>query len=49
MKNKRWMKSVIDTAKSAAVAGTALPWQRGGTRAALIVKRRAPLKAVRSA
>ncbi|MCD1627151.1 MAG: hypothetical protein ACU0BH_01945 [Paracoccaceae bacterium] len=49
MKNKRWMKSVIETAKSTTVAGTSLPWQRGGTRAAMIVKRHSPLKAVRSA
>jgi hypothetical protein len=49
MKNKRWIKSVIETAKSTAVSGTSLPWQRGGTRAAMVVKRRSPLKAVRSA
>jgi|GEM_PF-2243071 len=49
MKNKRWMKSVLETAKSTQTAATSLPWQRGGTRAAMIAKRRSTLKAVRTA
>ncbi|MEH6750728.1 MAG: hypothetical protein V7698_10655 [Paracoccaceae bacterium] len=40
MKTKRWMKSVIATAKSPEMATTSLPWQRGAARAAMIAKRR---------
>ncbi|MFU8863675.1 MAG: hypothetical protein ACNA7O_07155 [Rhodobacterales bacterium] len=39
MKQKRWIKSVLETAKSKEVSATSLPWQRGGTRAAMIIKR----------
>lgn len=37
-KHPRWMKSVIETAKTET---TALPWQRGARRAAMIVRRTA--------
>ena len=49
MKNKRWMKSVLDTAKSNETAQVALPWQRGKMRAAMVVKRNAAPKLTRRA
>ncbi|MFD1196392.1 hypothetical protein ACFQ3C_17100 [Seohaeicola saemankumensis] len=49
MKNKRWIKSVLETAKSVEMAQTSLPWQRGKLRAAMIVKRRAAPALVRHA
>lgn len=36
-KNKRWIKSVIETAKSE--EAPTLPWQRGSRRAEMIVRR----------
>lgn len=39
MKQKRWMKTVVETAK---VDVPALPWHRGKARAAMIAKRSAP-------
>jgi hypothetical protein len=49
MKTRRWMKSVIATAKSPEMAATALPWQRGALRAAMTAKRRPSLKVARRA
>jgi hypothetical protein len=39
MKTRRWMTSVITTAKSPETAAASLPWQRGLLRAAMITKR----------
>lgn len=39
MKTRRWMKSVIATAKSPEMAAPPLPWQRGRLRAAMTLKR----------
>ena len=36
MKQKRWMKTAIETAKPET---TALPWQRGNRRSVMIMKR----------
>lgn len=49
MKQKRWIKSVLETAKSKEVSATSLPWQRGGVRSAMIVKRHTDPKVARRA
>lgn len=49
MKQKRWIKSVLETAKSKDVSATALPWQRGGIRAAVIIKRHSTTEIARRA
>jgi hypothetical protein len=49
MKTKRWMKSVIATAKSAELAAPSLPWQRGLPRAAMVAKRNPNPKIARRA
>lgn len=49
MKTRRWMKSVIATAKSPELAATTLPWQRGVLRAAMIAKRNRSPKLARRA
>ncbi|MFU8882633.1 MAG: hypothetical protein ACNA7Q_09725 [Rhodobacterales bacterium] len=49
MKQKRWIKSVLETAKSKELAATSLPWQRGTSRAAMIVTRRNSPKVARHA
>jgi hypothetical protein len=49
MKTRRWMKSVLVTAQSPELAKLSLPWQRGVTRKAMVVKRRAPASLVRTA
>jgi hypothetical protein len=49
MKTRRWMKSVIATAKSPETAATSLPWQRGLPRAGMITKRDPSPKVVRRA
>lgn len=49
MKTRRWMKSVIATAKSPEMAATSLPWQRGTLRAAMIIKRHPSPKIARRA
>ena len=49
MKNKRWIKSVLETAKSIEMEQTSLPWQRGTQRAAMVTKRRATPKLSRRA
>jgi hypothetical protein len=49
MKQKRWIKSVLETVKSKEMTATSLPWQRGAFRAAMIVNRRNSPKAARRA
>jgi len=49
MKQKRWIKSVLETAKSKEVSATSLPWQRGVTRSAMIAKRHTGSKIARRA
>ncbi len=50
MKQRRWMKSVIETAKSKNLAAVALPWQRGTARAVMAARRTTPAsKASRTA
>ncbi|WP_375569491.1 hypothetical protein ABWH93_16315 [Seohaeicola saemankumensis] len=49
MKNKRWIKSVLETAKAIELEQTSLPWQRGRLRAAMVAKRRAAPKLSRRA
>lgn len=49
MKQKRWIKSVVETAQSPELAKTILPWQRGVARTALIVKRHSVPLATRRA
>ncbi len=49
MKQKRWIKSVLETAKSKEVSAMSLPWQRGGVRSAMIIKRHTSSKIVRRA
>jgi hypothetical protein len=49
MKQKRWIKSVLETAKSKEMSVTLMPWQRGAFRAAMIINRRDTPKAARSA
>ena len=45
-KQKRWIKSLIETANADT---TAMPWQRGSRRNTYIVKRRATLPLAKSA
>lgn len=45
-KQRRWIKSAIETAKTET---TAMPWQRGARRATFISSRTAPVKQVKSA
>ena len=49
MKTRRWMKSVIATATSPEMAATALPWQRGLLRRAMVSKRHPSPKVARRA
>ncbi|WP_170222776.1 hypothetical protein [Marimonas lutisalis] len=45
-KQPRWINSVIETAKT---ESTAMPWQRGGRRAAFITKRNASPREAKTA
>lgn len=45
-KQRRWIKSAIETAKTETPA---LPWQRGARRTAFITSRNTPAKQVKSA
>lgn len=49
MKIRRWMKSVLATAKSPEMASTALPWQRSTRRSASADRSRTGLKLARKA
>ncbi len=49
MKNKRWIKSVLETAKALELDQPSLPWQRGRLRTAMVAKRRAAPKLSRRA
>lgn len=49
MKQKRWIKSVLETAQSKEMSQTSLPWQRGSVRGAMVIKRRPAPKVARSA
>ncbi|MDQ2094908.1 hypothetical protein [Rhodalgimonas zhirmunskyi] len=45
-KQRRWIKSAIETAKTETPA---LPWQRGARRSTFISSRSAPVKRIKSA
>ncbi len=45
-KQRRWIKSAIETAKSET---TAMPWQRGARREGVIASRTAPARPLRQA